>query len=92
MSIWTLSSYLLSTGIWQVQPRWSTLVYNTLIEHYLHVWASLTDPTSKTQYEQKIVRLLQNSEANYDKDQTLILCQIQNFKSGILYLYEESKL
>jgi len=56
------------------------------------VWASLTDPTSKTQYEQKIVRLLQNSEANYDKDQTLILCQIQNFKSGILYLYEESKL
>lgn len=76
----------------KVQPRWSTLVYNTLVEHYLHVWASLTDPTSKTQYEQKIVRLLQNSEANYDKDQTLILCQIQNFKSGILYLYEESKL
>ena len=67
-------------------------MYNTLIEHYLHVWASLADPTSKTQYEQKIVRLLQNSEANYDKDQTLILCQIQNFKSGILYLYEESKL
>lgn len=76
----------------KVQPKWSTLVYNTLIEHYLHVWSSLTDPTSKTQYEQKIVRLLQNSEANYDKDQTLILCQIHNFKSGILYLYEESKL
>ncbi|KAJ4438460.1 hypothetical protein ANN_14405, partial [Periplaneta americana] len=76
----------------KVQPRWSTLVYNTLIEHYLHVWASLSDPTSKTQYEQKVVRLLQNSEANYDKDQTLILCQIHNFKSGILYLYEESKL
>ncbi|KAJ9600043.1 hypothetical protein L9F63_009660, partial [Diploptera punctata] len=75
-----------------VQCKWSTLVYNTLIEHYLHVWSSLTDPTSKTQYEQKIVRLLQNSEANYDKDQTLILCQIHNFKSGILYLYEESKL
>lgn len=76
----------------KVQPKWSTLVYNTLIEHYLHVWASLTDPTSKTQYEQKILHVLQNSEANYDKDQTLILCQIHNFKSGILYLYEESKL
>ncbi|PSN48268.1 hypothetical protein C0J52_03049, partial [Blattella germanica] len=76
----------------KVQTKWSTLVYNTLIEHYLHVWNSLTDPSSKTQYEQKIVRLLQNSEANYDKDQTLILCQIHNFKSGILYLYEESKL
>ncbi|KDR21303.1 Vacuolar protein sorting-associated protein 11-like protein [Zootermopsis nevadensis] len=76
----------------KVQPKWSTLVYNTLIEHYLHVWSSLTDPASKTQCEQKIVRLLQNPEANYDNDQTLILCQIHNFKSGILYLYEESKL
>jgi len=38
------------------------------------------------------MRLLQNSEASYDKDQTLILCQIHSFKSGILYLYEESKL
>lgn len=56
------------------------------------MWSSLTDPASKTQCEQKIVRLLQNPEANYDNDQTLILCQIHNFKSGILYLYEESKL
>nr|CAD7202335.1 unnamed protein product [Timema douglasi] len=76
----------------KVQPRWSALVYNTLIEHYLHVWSSLEDAVSRAQCEQKIVRLLQNSEANYDKDQTLILCQIHNFRSGILYLYEESKL
>nr|CAD7456680.1 unnamed protein product [Timema tahoe] len=76
----------------KVQPRWSALVYNTLIEHYLHVWSSLEDAVSRGQCEQKIVRLLQNSEANYDKDQTLILCQVHNFRSGILYLYEESKL
>lgn len=76
----------------KVHTKWSTLVYNTLIEHYLHLWESLSDVTSKSTVEQKVVRLLQNSEANYDKDQTLILCQIHNFRSGILYLYEEGKL
>ncbi|XP_047107852.1 vacuolar protein sorting-associated protein 11 homolog isoform X3 [Schistocerca piceifrons] len=76
----------------KVHTKWSTLVYNTLIEHYLHLWESLSDVTSKCTVEQKVVRLLQNSEANYDKDQTLILCQIHNFRSGILYLYEEGKL
>lgn len=72
--------------------RWSTLIYNTLVEHYLHVWSALDNDVAKLQYEQKIVRLLQNSEARYDKDQILILCHQHNFRKGLLFLYEESKL
>ncbi|XP_054007633.1 vacuolar protein sorting-associated protein 11 homolog isoform X2 [Hylaeus anthracinus] len=72
--------------------KWSTLVYNTLVEHYLHVWSALDNDVAKVQYEQKIVRLLQSSEACYDKDQILILCHQHNFKRGLLFLYEESKL
>ncbi|CAH2043350.1 unnamed protein product, partial [Iphiclides podalirius] len=69
----------------------SSLVYNTLIEHYIHVWAKLPD-VDKPQYEQKIFKVLQDPEANYDKDQTLIICQMLGFKLGILHLYEEKKL
>ena len=46
----------------------------------------------KLQYEQKVVRLLQNSNACYDKDQILILCHQHNFRRGVLHLYEERKL
>lgn len=74
------------------ESKWSTLVYNTLVEHYLHVWSALESEVAKLQYEQKVVRLLQSSEASYDKDQILILCHQHNFRRGILFLYEERKL
>ncbi|XP_078033958.1 vacuolar protein sorting 11 isoform X1 [Augochlora pura] len=76
----------------KTNAKWSTLVYNTLVEHYLHVWSALENDVSKVQYEEKIVSLLQSSEACYDKDQILILCHQYNFKRGLLFLYEESKL
>ncbi|XP_033330810.1 vacuolar protein sorting 11 [Megalopta genalis] len=76
----------------KTNTKWSTLVYNTLVEHYLHVWSALENDVSKVQYEQKIVSLLQSSEACYDKDQILILCHQYNFRRGLLFLYEESKL
>ncbi|XP_076626733.1 vacuolar protein sorting 11 [Colletes latitarsis] len=76
----------------KLDTKWSTLVYNTLVEHYLHVWSALDNDVAKVQFEQKIVRLLQNSEACYDKDQILILCHQHNFRRGLLFLYEESKL
>ncbi|XP_043279403.1 vacuolar protein sorting-associated protein 11 homolog [Venturia canescens] len=72
--------------------KWSTLVYNTLVEHYLHVWSALDNEVAKLQYEQKVVRLLQSSEACCDKDQILILCHQHNFRRGLLFLYEERKL
>lgn len=74
------------------ENKWSTLIYNTLVEHYLHVWSASDSDVTKLHYEQKIVRLLQNSEACYDKDQILILSHQHNFRRGLLFLYEESKL
>ncbi len=32
------------------------------------------------------------SQAGYDLDQALVMCQMNNFKAGILYLYEKAKL
>ncbi|KAK0086649.1 hypothetical protein PV325_013769 [Microctonus aethiopoides] len=74
------------------ETKWSTLVYNTLIEHYVHVWSAETNEMAKIQYEQKVIRLLQSSEASCDKDQILILCHQHNFRRGLLFLYEERKL
>lgn len=67
-------------------------MYNTLIEHYLHLWSAQDNYVTKVQYEQKILRLLQSSEVCYDKDQILILCHQHNFRRGLLFLYEENKL
>ncbi|XKL60972.1 hypothetical protein PGB90_008029 [Kerria lacca] len=72
--------------------KWSTSIYNTLIEHYLHLWYDSNDVTVKLQYEQQVLNTLQSSEINYDKNQALILCSMRNFKSGILYLLEENKM
>ncbi|XP_060804733.1 vacuolar protein sorting-associated protein 11 homolog [Amyelois transitella] len=71
--------------------RCSKLVYNALIEHYIHVWGKVTE-NEKLEYEQKVLKVLKDPEANYDKDHTLIICQMLGFKAGILYLYEENKL
>ncbi|XP_047535225.1 vacuolar protein sorting-associated protein 11 homolog [Vanessa atalanta] len=69
----------------------SSLVYNALIEHYIHVWAKSPEAEKKT-YEQKVLAVLKDPDADYDKDQTLIICQMLGFKTGILHLYEEKKL
>lgn len=76
----------------QATPKLSKLVYNTLIEHYLHLWNNCSDMSIRLQWEHKVVHLLESSDSNYDKHQTLILCQAANFRPGILYLYEENKL
>ncbi len=31
-------------------------------------------------------------QGGYDLDQALVMCQMNNFKAGILYLYEKAKL
>ncbi|KAG8258028.1 Vacuolar protein sorting-associated protein 11 [Homalodisca vitripennis] len=76
----------------QKTPKWEPLVYNILVEHYLQVWSRLSDDATRKQWEQRIVRLLESPDAQYDRHQTLILCQAVNFRPGVLYLYEENKL
>ncbi|CAH0563845.1 unnamed protein product [Brassicogethes aeneus] len=70
----------------------STPVYNTLLEHYLHVWSNLEDSADKNKCAQKTLKLLQNLDVKYDKSQALVVCHMHNFSEGILYLYEEQKL
>lgn len=69
----------------------SKLVYDALIEHYIHLW-SRSPESEKKEYEEKVRRVLKDPEANYDKDQMLIICQMLGFQAGVLYLYEENKL
>ncbi|CAB3246901.1 unnamed protein product [Arctia plantaginis] len=69
----------------------SKLVYDALIEHYIHVWAK-SPQNKKKEYEEKVVRILRDPEANYDKDHMLIICQMLEFQAGVLFLYEENKL
>ncbi|RZC36529.1 vacuolar protein sorting-associated protein 11 -like, partial [Asbolus verrucosus] len=70
----------------------STPVYNTLLEHYLHVWGNLENVAEKNKYSQKTLKLLQNPDIKYDKSQALVVCHMHSFSEGILYLYEEQKL
>ena len=78
--------------LFKISSKWSCQVFTTLLEHYIQVWSSQTDPHSQLQYEQKIMRLLESPDAMYDKLQALILCKASNFKAGILYLYEQNKM
>uniref|UniRef100_T1ISE0 Vacuolar protein sorting-associated protein 11 homolog n=1 Tax=Strigamia maritima TaxID=126957 RepID=T1ISE0_STRMM len=70
----------------------SSLVYNTLIELYLQEYNQETEDNLKIEHEIKILNLLQSPDSGYDLDQVLVLCQMNNFKPGILYLYEKAKL
>ncbi|XP_063984513.1 vacuolar protein sorting-associated protein 11 homolog [Diachasmimorpha longicaudata] len=76
----------------KTDTKWSTMVYNTLVEHYLHIWGAQSSEVMNVQYEQKVIRLLQSSEASFDRDQILVLCHQHNFRKGVLFLYEERKL
>ncbi|KAG6447658.1 hypothetical protein O3G_MSEX005084 [Manduca sexta] len=73
------------------KTKCSELGYNALIEHYIHVW-NKAEETEKKTYEDKVLQILKDPDSNYDKDQTLIICQMLGFKAGMLYLYEENKL
>lgn len=75
----------------QSQTGWSTQIYNALVEHYLVVW-SKSEEGNRTQIEQRLMKLLQNPDAMYDRDQTFILCKMYNFSPGIVLLYEENKM
>ncbi|XP_005091075.1 vacuolar protein sorting-associated protein 11 homolog isoform X1 [Aplysia californica] len=76
----------------EVQPNSSNLVYNTLLELYLHDMVHEKGISARVERERKTLELLKNPDANYDIDQALILCQMNNFKAGILFLYEKAHL
>lgn len=75
-----------------VQPRSSTLVYNTLLELHLQAYNHEQDAEERRLKEQRIMDMLKNFEDKYDLDQAMVLCQMNHFKRGILHLYEKAKL
>ncbi|KFM62524.1 Vacuolar protein sorting-associated protein 11-like protein, partial [Stegodyphus mimosarum] len=76
----------------KIRPTSSSLVYNTYLELCLKTYGKETDPVAKKKIELKIMDMLRNSEASYNINQALVLCQMSDFKSGILHLYEKAKL
>ncbi|CAH1183052.1 unnamed protein product [Ceutorhynchus assimilis] len=70
----------------------SPSVYNTLLEHYLHVWATVEVVSERNKLTQNVLELLQNPDIRLDKSHALVVCNMHSFSEGILYLYEEQKL
>ena len=75
----------------QAQPGSSNVIYNTLLELYLHRDAS-DKPGAWQGREAKALELLKNTEAKYNLDQAMVLAQMHDFQAGVLYLYEKAKL
>lgn len=76
----------------KVRPSSSSLVYNTYLELCLKAYGKETDDAVKKRQEAKIMHMLKNSDASYSINQALVLCQMSDFKPGILHLYEKAKL
>ncbi|XP_061596224.1 vacuolar protein sorting-associated protein 11 homolog [Cololabis saira] len=65
-------------------------VYDTLLELRLQDWAHEKDIERKRVLQGEAVSLLRSVNTVFDK--ALVLCQMHNFKEGILYLYEKGSL
>jgi len=73
-------------------PAVSKTVYNSLIEYQLYSYTATTDPGVKAMKEKKILELLKSDSDKYSSDQALVLCQLNNFLPGLLYLYQKAEL
>ncbi|XP_055330942.1 vacuolar protein sorting-associated protein 11 homolog [Paramacrobiotus metropolitanus] len=65
--------------------------YNTLLELYLENWKNTGQQAIKDSLEQKIMRLLQQENC-CDPMQALLLCQLNDFAPGILYMFEQKHM
>uniref|UniRef100_H2ZAB8 Vacuolar protein sorting-associated protein 11 homolog n=1 Tax=Ciona savignyi TaxID=51511 RepID=H2ZAB8_CIOSA len=73
----------------KVQDNAPETVYNTLLELYLQ---KLANP-NEIKLESLALNLLKEiSVKRYDTDQALLLCQMNDFRPGILFLYQACKL
>ena len=66
-------------------------VINTLLEYQLYIYKDTDDNLVKKEFERKIIELLK-SDKNYSEDQALVLCQLNHFQPGLLFLYQKSKM
>ena len=77
----------------EISPESTTnAMYNTLLDLYLRSRKSTTDPDLKTEVELKILNLLKMSDADYDVQQAMVLCKMNNYDEGLLYLFQRVQL
>ncbi|KAA0704039.1 Vacuolar protein sorting-associated protein 11 -like protein [Triplophysa tibetana] len=74
----------------EVDPLSPEGVYDTLLELRLQDWAHEQDPEKKRVLQEAALSLLRSDNTVFDK--ALVLCQMHNFKEGVLYLYEKGML
>ncbi|RWS10542.1 vacuolar protein sorting-associated protein 11-like protein, partial [Dinothrombium tinctorium] len=67
-------------------------IYNALLDIYLSLFKKAETDDAKDEISKKIFSVLQNPDAEYDKERALVSCQVNRFEEGVLYLYEKSKL
>ena len=65
-------------------------VHNTLLEYHLYAYKEATDLRAKAGIERKLMELLRGER--YTADQALVLCELNNFQPGLLYLYQKSEM
>ena len=65
-------------------------VHNTLLEYHLYGYREAADIPTKASIERKLMELLRSDR--YSSDQALVLCELNNFQPGLLYLYQKSEL
>jgi len=71
----------------------TNLIYNTLLEIYLR--EDVSETASETERKERLGKataLLNDPRAQFDEDHALVLCQMHDFKAGILIVYEHLKL
>ncbi|XP_031663539.1 vacuolar protein sorting-associated protein 11 homolog [Oncorhynchus kisutch] len=74
----------------KVEPFFSQGVYDMLLVLRLQDWAHEQDPERNKVLQGAALSLLRRDNTVFDK--ALVLCQMHNFKDGVLYLYEKGKL
>uniref|UniRef100_A0A8C0GXI5 VPS11 core subunit of CORVET and HOPS complexes n=2 Tax=Chelonoidis abingdonii TaxID=106734 RepID=A0A8C0GXI5_CHEAB len=67
-------------------------VYDTLLELRLQNWAHEQDLQIKEKLHSEAITLLKSGRFRTVFHKALVLCQMHNFKDGVLYLYEQGKL
>ena len=60
-------------------------VHNTLLEYHLYAYREATEVRAKVGTERKVMEY-------YSTDQALVLCELNNFQPGLLFLYQKSEM
>ena len=68
----------------------SSKLYLTCMHLYLRSYAVIRSPNIRQSLSVKIMQLLDTPNAHYDVPQAMILCKMNGFDDGLLYLYQKS--